>query len=486
MTSPALLPRNPPPRFSTQRNPSRKTLGPAVGKIMTALKNPPMPWQQDFLAVACEIDPDTGTFWYRRVTLILPRQGGKTSTSRAKIAHRGLTTPDGLMLYTAQDRNKARKRLDKNFYKPMASSPLRQFLGLPRWQAGSEAMRFRSGAELGIDAIGRKTGHGDTLVEAHIDEAYAHRDSAIEQGIGPTMITVPGAQLWVVSAAGDTNSTYLWGKVEAGRALAESGRESRTMYWEYSADPTRDPHDPETALDAHPAIGHTIQLADVMDAVVTSNDPADEQRAYYGWWPKPKAPPRVVPTDAWESNYVPEDNVWTGEPWWAIDTSPEREHTSIAMAGRSVTPGKRCYVELAHTLLGTAGAVDELVKLRSLVGGNVVAIDANGAAWSLKKDLEREGFEVVPVSGPNRVAACGGFYDDALGGDLQFMNDPDLNDSMGRAAKQNIAGNAWIWSRGKSLGDISGLYAVTFARWLFNEKTDTDYDPNDTFLSEED
>ncbi|MHA7270408.1 hypothetical protein [Arthrobacter sp. HLT1-20] len=483
MTSPALLPRNPPPRFATKRNPARKTLGPAVGKIMTALKNPPMPWQQDFLAVACEIDPDTGTFWYRRVTLILPRQGGKTSTSRGKIAHRGLTTPDGLMLYTAQDRNKARKRLDKNFYKPLAASPLRQFLGPPRWQAGSEALRFRSGAELGIDAIGRKTGHGDTLVEAHIDEAYAHRDSAIEQGIGPTMITVPGSQLWVVSAAGDTDSSYLWGKVETGRALAESGRESRTMYWEYSADPTRDPHDPDTALDAHPAIGHTINLQDVMDAVTTSTDPADEERAYYGWWPKPKAPPRVVPTEAWESNYVADDaNAWDGTPWWSLDVSPDREYSSIGMAAHSTTPGKRCYVELYETLLGTTGVVKELKSLRSRAGGNVVAIDASGAALSLKKDLEREGFEVITVSGPNRVSACGGFYDDALDGKLQFTNDPLLNTSMGHAVKQNIGGNAWIFSRGRSLGDISGLYSVTFARWLFNEKADNDYNALDSVL----
>lgn len=476
-------PRNPPPRYGTPRNPDRKTIGGAVGKVMAALKNPPMPWQRDFLAVACEIDPATGLFWYRNVILILPRQGGKTSTSRGKITHRALTTTDALMLYTAQDRNKARKRLEKNFYNPLKASPLGQYLGKPRWQAGSEALRWTTGAELGIDAVGRKTGHGDTLTEAHIDEAYAHRDTAIEQGITPTLITVPGSQKWITSAAGDTDSTFLWNKVEMGRALVDSKQESRTLYWEFSAGEGLDPDDPETSLVSHPAIGHTITLDSVLDDVLNSTDKDDAYRAYYGWWPKPKAAPRVIPTEAWESNYVnEEDDPWTGTPFWTIDTSPDRETTSIAMGAASTVPGKVCYVELYEQLLGTAGVVQTMVKLRSVHGGNIIALDGNGAAKSLRTDLEKERFEVIPVTGPQRVDACGGFYDDALVGGLLFENDHLLNTAMGNAVKQSVGGRAYIYARNKSLADISGFYAVVFARWLFKEKAGTVYDPLDTVL----
>jgi phage terminase large subunit-like protein len=476
-------PRNPPPRYGTPRNPDRKTIGGGVGKVMAALGNPPMPWQRDFLAVACEIDPATGLLWYRNVILILPRQGGKTSTSRGKITHRALTTVDALMLYTAQDRNKARKRLEKNFYNPLKASPLGQYLGKPRWQAGSEALRWTTGAELGIDAVGRKTGHGDTLTEAHIDEAYAHRDTAIEQGITPALITVPGSQKWITSAAGDTDSSFLWNKVEMGRALVDSGQESRTMFWEFSAEEGLDPEDPETALVSHPAIGHTITLDDVQDDVLNSTDKDDAYRAYFGWWPKPKAAPRVIPTEAWESNYVKaEDAPWTGTPFWTIDTSPDRETTSIAMAATSTVPGKVCYLELYEQLLGTAGAVQTMVKLRADFGGNIIALDGNGAAKSLRKDLEDEGFEVIPVTGPNRVDACGGFYDDALIGTLLFENDHLLNTSMGNAVKQSVGGRAWIFARNKTLADISGLYAVVFARWLFKEKAGDDYNALDSVL----
>lgn len=474
-------PRNPPPRYGTPRNPDRKTIGGGVGKVMAALKNPPMPWQRDFLAVACEIDPATGLFWYRNVILILPRQGGKTSTSRGKITHRALTTTDALMLYTAQDRNKARKRLEKNFYNPLKASPLSSYLGKPRWQAGSEALRWTTGAELGIDAVGRKTGHGDTLTEAHIDEAYAHRDTAIEQGITPTLITVPGSQKWITSAAGDTDSTFLWNKVEMGRALVDSKQESRTLYWEFSAEEDMDPDDPETALSSHPAIGHTITLDSVLDDVLNSTDKDDAYRAYYGWWPKPKAAPRVVPTDAWESNYVSgDDETWTGTPFWAIDTSPDRETTSIAMAAKAVDPRAACYLELYEQLIGTAGVVQTMVKLRTDFGGNIIAVDGSGAAKSLTKDLEDEDFEVIKVPGPSRVDACGGLYDDALVGKLRFENDHLLNTAMANAVKQNVGPRVWIFARNKNLADISGLYAITFARWLFKEKAGDDYNIEDS------
>jgi hypothetical protein len=214
-----------------------------------------------------------------------------------------------------------------------------------------------------------------------------------------------------------------------------------------------------------------------------SKDLAEWERAWLGWWPKPKTPPRVIPTSAWESNYsAGEEETWTGEPYWTIDTSPDRDTTSIAMAAASTVPGKTCYVELYDQLLGTAGVVPALVKLRGSYGGNVVALDGNGAAKSLRKDLEAEGFDVVAVTGPQRVDACGGFYDDALVGALRFENDPLLNKAMGNAIKQSVGGRAWIFARNRTLADISGLYAVVFARWLFKEKAPEKYNPLDSVL----
>ncbi|WP_146070816.1 hypothetical protein [Arthrobacter sp. B1805] len=477
-------PRNPPPRFATPRNPARQTLGGSVCKVMQAAGNTPMPWQRDALAVACEIDPATGGFWYDTVIAIVLRRAGKTTISRAKLTHRALTTVDGRMIYTAQNRLKALKRLRDDFYLPTLRSPqLKESLAKPRWRGGEEAVRYKTGAELAIDAVSDNSGHGDMNHEGHIDEAYAHSDNTLEGGIQPTLLTVVGSQLWILSAAGNTRSTYLAEKRDIGRALIESGRQSRTCYIEYSAPEDADPNDPETLANTHPAGGHTIDVERVMGLRENSTDLAEWERAWYGWWPQAKAPPRIIPTSLWEDGYITSDeSAWEGTPRWALDISPDREWTSIGMAARSTDPEAKAYIELYEHRVGTAGAVDELAALASQFGGWKVAIDAGGGARSLVPDLEAAGFEVVKVPGPERIAACGGFYDDALANDLRYLNDPELNAAMVAAQKHYIGGKAFIFARGRTQQDISSLYAVTFARWLLIETAEDDGDPLDSIL----
>jgi phage terminase large subunit-like protein len=448
---------------------------------MGAFRNSPMPWQRDFLGVACELDPATGLYWYTKVILILPRQGGKTSTSRGKVTHRALTTKNARILYTAQDRNKALKRLEENFWLPIQDSPLKTFMGKPRWQAGSEALRWKNGAKLSIDAISKKTGHGDTLHEAHLDEAYAHRDNTIEGGIGPTMATVPGAQRWVTSAAGNLESLYLMAQRDMGRALVDSGVESRTLYWEFSAPEDADPDDPETALSAHPAIGHTISLDFVMNELQTDPDPAEVRRAYLGWWPSPKAPPAVIPAEAWRACYAPDpEDCWDGTPLWTVDVALERDWTSIGIAGKATDPEARCFVELVHREEGTEWAVSKLTRLAEKHGGWKVALDAGGGAASLIPDLEDAGFEVVKMPAAQRAAACTGFYDDALAGALRTLENTDVTEARKSAAKVG-RGESWVFSRGKSMQDITALYALIVARWAWIETREADYDIMQSF-----
>ena len=46
--------------------------------------------------------------------------------------------------------------------------------------------------------------------------------AAVEQALKPAMMTVPGAQLYVVSCAGNDDSSYFHGKVEDGRYFVVS------------------------------------------------------------------------------------------------------------------------------------------------------------------------------------------------------------------------------------------------------------------------
>ena len=474
------------PLYYTPRDPTRQTLGRKVGQVLGAIDGPrhdglrgPMPWQQFVGDVACEIDPATGLLWYREVVIVVVRQAGKSSMTRAKITHRALTSPGASILYTAQDRNHARRRLEKTFYEPLSRSALADQLRRPRWAAGSEALRFRNGAEVVIDAPGKKTaGHGETMPEAHLDEYFAAHDGRLEQGISPTLITVRGAQKWVLSAAGDSDSVPLWAKVESGRARCQAGIHGRIAYFEYSAPTDADRDDPLTWLACHPAIGYTIDLEAIQaerDSFDSSGTPEEFDRAYMGWWPRAKARPWVIPRGAWgDTGMSGADVELTGEPTWSVDVSPDRGWASIGMA--SPYPGVRCWLEVpAHQEHGT-WVVPHLVALARELGGRRVGVDGSGPAAALIPDLQAAGFEVDRLTRQEVVDGCGGLYDDVLAGAVLHDADPDLDISLAAASKR-ASGDAWLFVRNRSAQDISPLYAITIARAVYVKHAPANYDP---------
>ncbi len=482
-------PRNPGPLYSTPRS-GRETWGPDVAKVLARSGSagntrskallPVMPWQRDILDVACEIDPKTGLFWYRTVILIVVRQAGKTTLTRGKLNHRALTQPNSRLLYTAQDRNKGRQRLEETIYNPIAASVLGPMLLKPRWAAGSEAVRWRNGSDLKTEALSPTSGHGDTLDEAHIDEAFAHRDFRIEQNVKPTMVTVKGAQMWITSAAGDLNSSFLRSKMDAGRALAATGStDGRTCFFEYSAPEDADPFDPETILNTHPGIGHIIELETVLDDQVTM-DAEEFNRAYLGWWPKASAAATVIPWDLWEANFVaPTEDAWDSVPMWCVDVSPDREYSSVSLAARSLD--KRCFVEVIQQEQGTAWCVDRVRALAEKFGGWRVALDMSGAAMSMASDFEDAGFEVVRISSHEKAEACGAFYDDAVQEKVRYLDDPVLNRAMrGAAWMRAFGGESRIFSRSKSMTDITPFYACVLARWAYLRFAEDNYDVMDS------
>jgi len=482
-------PSDPPPRFGTTRNPDRATLGGKVAKVGSALGTPFMPWQRLVADVACEIDPETGLFWYREVRLVIPRQQGKTTILLAKATHRMLSAPRMRLVYTAQTRNMARRRLEEDFYGPISDSVLSYFLAqtggeMPgfRSQAGSEHIRFTNNSRWWIDAVTKKAGHGPPLDEGMIDEAFAHTDNRLEQAMRPAMSTKPNAQLWVASAAGDGDSTYLRAKVEDGRARIQTPSAlSHVAYFEWSAPEDADADDPDVWRGCMPALGHTIDLS-----VITSErdgmDDDEFRRAYLGQWRDKRAAVGVIPPASWRLCEQPPEiaDPWSGVPVWGVDVSPDRMVTSFALAARSTDPTARVYVEAIGQMSGTDGAVAKLVELRRIHGGNLVALDGSGGAGALKTDLEAEGFEVRRFSVRDKVDACGALYDDVLATQVRHLDEPMLNTALAGASKRMVGDGAWLFTR-KALADITPLYAVTFARFAWVETAPADYDLSDSF-----
>ncbi len=153
---------------------------------------------------------------------------------------------------------------------------------------------------------------------------------------------------------------------------------------------------------------------------------------------------------------------------WSVDVSPDREWGSIAWAARSFDPRARCFVEVLDHEQGTGWIVARLRQLAERFGGWQVAMEGNGAAKTLREDLENEGFEVLLLDADERAASCGALYDDAVQNRIHYFDDPVLNDAMKSAVWiPAYSGSTRIFSRGKSLKDISPLYAATFARFAY-------------------
>ena len=304
-----LLPTNCRPLYATQRSPDRATLGPAVGKVARLLGKPFMPHQQYVADVILEIDPVTGCLVYDEWTLLLPRQEGKSTFVEAKATHRctatGFFGPRQHIVYTAQTRKKALEKWEEDFLPDLQASSYFKSRFKPNKPPGNEHFRFTNQSRWGLEAATETAGHGSTLDEAFLDEAFAHQDWRLEQALGPAMITRKNKQLGIISTAGWLGgSPYLEAKVAAGRAAAEEGRRAGTAYFEYAAPADADPGDEATWWSCMPALGRTITVEAIRAEYRKALDQGklnEFRRAYLNQW---------VPKDSGEDWEVISQRAW--------------------------------------------------------------------------------------------------------------------------------------------------------------------------------
>lgn len=421
-----------------------------------------MPWQQHVVDVALEVDPDTGLLAYREVDLTVPRQSGKTSLLLAVMVHRALGFGQRQkIVYTAQTRNDARKKWEDDHLSVLDASPLRVMYEV-RKTNGNEAIKWSNGSMHGITSSTEKAGHGATLDLAVLDEAFAHEDARLEQGLSPTMITRPQPQLWVPSTAGTKRSAYLRQKVDTGRVRAELGLTESVAYFEWSAPAEADPADPATWRDCMPALGHTINEAAIR-AEFDRMPLAEYRRAYLNQWPD-DAPDewQVIGRDPWMA-LVDMDSQPSGSLAFAVDMTPDRSYTAIGVAGQRADG--LLHVEVAEHQRGAGWVVERVKAMRDRWRPCAIVVDGAGPAGSLIAPLEAAGIEVVKPTARDVMQSCGQFYDAVMDSkSLRHRDQAPLNSALSGAAQRPL-GDGWAWNRKGLSVDISPLVAVTNAAW---------------------
>lgn len=453
------------PRWATPRT-KRLTHGARVAELAAALGKPLMPWQRQVLDVALEVDPTTGRLVYDEVRLTVPRQSGKTTLLLPLMVHRALLmgSPQRIV-YTAQTAKDARQKWEDEQVPMLMASPLKREVRIVRRTNGAEAIKWRNGSIHEVIAPTQTAGHGKTLDLAVIDEAFSLQGDHVEQALKPTTSTRPEPQFWVVSTAGRPESSpYLWAKVEDGRARAGAGVTSGVAYFEWSAPEDASPSDEDAWRACMPALGHTVTLDRIRGHYETMREP-EFRRAYLNQWHAP-ATSSVIPPEVWAAA-VDADGVVLDPVAFAVDTSPDRSSTSIAMAGLRADGLEQ--VEVVDQRAGTGWVAERLLELVERWPTIGVAVDPAGPAGSFLGEMP--GLPWQTTGARDMTQACGGLYDAVIAGKLRHRGDTRLNVAAEGASKRNL-GDAWAWSRKNSAVDISPLVAVTLARWLLVNRPD--------------
>lgn len=483
-----------PPRIGTPRDPDCETYGPQVAEVAARLGTPFMPHQQYVMDVGLEVDPDTGRLKYDEVVWTIMRQSGKTTGVRAKKVWRCTVASHRLgpqvAMYTAQTRGAARKKLERDFIEALRAAEERgSFLEIrnpkarpskstrqwkPSLNNGQEHLLFGRGNYLQIDAPNREAGHGDTIDDATIDEAFAHQTDAVEQAVVPAMATRADHQLWVVSTAGDEKSFYFWPKIRDGRRAVESGERSNVAYFEWSLPPEADLDDEAAWWEYMPALGRTIDVEFIRRELAKARRRVDEngedlfRRAYCNQWVRIPVlgdgeRPRVIAQADWDDDDVrrPKSQIVDALAI-GVDVAPDGVSASIATAGRN--QWGQVHVEVVQFDPGTFWLEQRLAELVLRHQPVAVAYDAGGPSRVFAPEIARAsaGTSVVRLSGRDWSAACEGFALAIEEKRACHLGQTWLDSSLDGASKK-LRGDGWLWDRLTALSDISPLCAVTAA-----------------------
>lgn len=473
MPPPTHPPPMPAPKFATERDPTRPTLGTRQGRFAAGMLGQPfMPHQQLIADVAGELVetddprgwrlPNRPGFWVPARKLVVvteQRQAGKSHQSMTGVGERMFSVPGFRSWYTAQTGQDARdqflKFYEENIMRNGDPTPFAPFVDLKRGK-GEEVMATPNGARLRPHPPTEEKLHGKQSHRNDVDEGWAFtkgEGEALMQAIGPTQLTVPTAQTWVWSAGGTANSTWL-------AELVARGREGdpAVCFFEWAIPDDADAENLDVILEHHPAAGRTISRASLQALHDTAfpNDPAGWARAAGNRWTE--AIGGAISLDVWRTrrhaDTIPND----APVAYGAARSADGTQTVIAAAARV---DGRVVVEIVAVLAGGYGAADHV---KALCTDGPVGVCPDGPSAALHKAVERlRRIRLVSFPTRNYSAACLGLVDALEAGAYRFRQHTALDAAVAVAAKRALGDGGWVWSRTSSEAHIAALEAATLA-----------------------
>lgn len=460
------------------------TYGPQVGDLCRLAKFPPDPEQQLILDGIFAVD-GADKVAALEAAVIVGRQNLKTGVFKMATLGWLFLMDQRLVVWSAHEFRTAQEAF-RDMEELIMGTPTfaRRVKAIHRGN-GDEAIELYDDRRLMFKARTKSGGRGLSGDKIILDEGFALQPMHMGS-LFPTLAARPDPQVVYGSSAGLVESGVLRGIRDRGRP----GGEERLAYFEWCAPPPKEAcRDGETcthALDAkgcgcdnlelvkaaNPAIGRRITL-DYVRGERRALPPEEYARERMGWWDDPIGGETPIKPDEWTA-CLDESSEPEGAIAIAVDITPDRAMSSIAIAGRR--SDSLVHAEVVEHRQGTGWVVDRLVELFESIKPTPVALvlDPGGPAGSLEKKLLERGFSEdkepaadkwrLHMMGAREYAqACAAFADDVANSELRHIGQDPLNDAVDGVRTRPLA-EAWAWSRPKSAATISPLVAVTLAR----------------------
>jgi phage terminase large subunit-like protein len=413
------------------------------------------PWQRHVLEVSLGERAD-GSWSAKTVDVLASRQNGKNAAVEIRELF-GAVVLGERVLHTAHEFKTSLK----------AHARIRDLIGAHpdvvaavkrKWATPAQGylFEFHSGGKIEFVARSGGSGRGFTEDVLILDEAQALTDDHLG-ALMPALSarSVEGdPQVWYLGSA-PSQDQVVW---QRRRFNWRSGGTPTQASFEFSADPDADLDDRDAWAQANPGLG--IRISEEFIAGTERPSMSDDEFAKERLSISPEVLGDVAALPGWAALVGTSEIV--GPLAIAVDVSPDRRWTSIAVSGVSSKGGH--HLEVIDHLPGTSKALDRLVDLWQRWNPVAVAVDAAGPAGSLLADLERAGVPVRLVSMREHGQACGMLWDDVAEKRVVHLGDPVLNAAV-NGARRRLVGDAWLWDRKRSDVDISPLVAITLARW---------------------
>lgn len=434
------------------------------------------PWQRWLLIHLLELLPD-GSFRFRTALVLVARQNGKTTLVQVLALWRMYVDGAPLVIGTAQNLDVAEEAW-------MGAVEIAE--GVPDLAAeiahvdktnGKKQLRLETGERYKVAAASRRGGRGLSGDMVVLDELREHQTWAAWGAVTKTTMARAKAQIVCLSNAGDAQSVVL--STLRARSLAALNGETDDLddgslgIFEWSAVDGCSMEDRQAWAQANPSLGHPngISEAAIRSALATDPEAVFRTEVLCQW--VDRVEPAVIDPDLWHSfaSVVAEPE----RPVWSVEVPLGRASASI---GAAWMVGDRQHVEVVEEDDGVEWVVERLAALARKYAAQTVVVDVATEAKSLVEPLRLAGLLVEEVNGPTRPVACAGLFDAATSGVLSHDGSPELASAVALARWKDVGEGARVFSRRRSSGDITALYAVTLAH--YGLLTQPDYDVLDS------